>query len=131
MTNTLVAGFSSEFWERAQEGVLVRPVCQSCQKSFFSPQVLCPRCQSDAWEYKESSGTGAVYSFTVIHRPPDIHFPSPLVVADIQLDEGWRMFSWIVGISDSKIELNDRVKVAFINFSGRKLPVFELAKEAI
>ena len=83
-------------------------------------------CQSDNWEYVESSGEGFVYSYTVIHRTPDSQFPSPLVVADIELDEGWRMFSWVSDALERKIKINDRVKVGFTDFSGRKLPVFEL-----
>ena len=67
----------------------------------------------------------------MIHRPPDSNFPSPFVVADIQLDEGWRMFSWVTNALERKIQLNDRVKVAFADFSGRKLPVFELERETI
>ena len=97
---------ADEFWEKAKLEILVRPVCQSCGKSFFSPQVLCPNCQSDNWEYVESSG-----------------------VADIELDEGWRMFSWVTDALEKKIKINDRVKVGFTDFSGRKLPVFELEGE--
>tara|TARA_Y100001936_G_C15753306_1_gene497241 strand:+ start:278 stop:661 length:384 start_codon:yes stop_codon:yes gene_type:complete len=122
---------ANEFWRNAKEEILVRPVCQSCGKNFFSPQVLCPDCQSGNWEYEKSCGEGFVYSYTVIHRPPDSNFPSPFVVADIQLDEGWRMFSWVTNALERKIQLNDRVKVAFADFSGRKLPVFELERETI
>lgn len=93
--------------------------------------MLCPHCQSDKWEYEESSGEGFVYSYTVIHRPPGSEFPSPLVVADIQLDEGWRMFSWVLDGLEKKVQLNDRVKVAFMDFSGAKLPVFELERETV
>ena len=93
--------------------------------------MLCPHCHSDKWEYKESSGEGFVYSYTVNHRPPSSEFPSPLVVADIQLDEGWRMFSWVLDGLEMNVQLNDRVKVAFMDFSGAKLPVFELERETV
>ena len=129
LVKQLSLDIADEFWEKAKLEILVRPVCQSCGKSFFSPQVLCPNCQSDNWEYVESSGEGFVYSYTVIHRTPDSQFPSPLVVADIELDEGWRMFSWVTDTLEKKIKINDRVKVGFTDFSGRKLPVFELEGE--
>ena len=66
----------------------------------------------------------------MIHRTPNSQFPSPLVVADIELDEGWRMFSWVTDALKKNIQINDRVKVAFTSFSGRKLPIFELQGES-
>tara|TARA_B100000953_G_C17997724_1_gene414114 strand:+ start:600 stop:995 length:396 start_codon:yes stop_codon:yes gene_type:complete len=123
------AELSFQFWEQAESERLVRPVCSSCGENFFSPQVLCPNCHLDTWEYQESSGEGSIYSFTVIHRPPDSNFPIPLIVADIELDEGWRMFSWIVDCLPTEVDLGARVKVNFMDFSGRKLPVFTLKKK--
>ena len=120
---------TGEFWKQAQAQILVRPVCRSCGENFFIPQVICPSCHSDTWNYQESSGAGSIYSYTVIHRPPDPSFPSPLFVADIELDEGWRMFSWIVDSPATEIEISARVKVTFIDFEGRSLPVFKLIRE--
>jgi uncharacterized protein len=114
------------FWTQINSGILVRPVCRSCGANFFSPQVLCPSCQSDSWEYEESSGHGYIYSFTEIHRPPDSSFPSPLIVADIELDEGWRMFSWIVGCGSEDVRIGSRVYVTFEDFDAGTLPVFKI-----
>ncbi len=41
------------------------------------------------------------------------------------------MFSWVVDGLEKSVQLNDRVKVAFMDFSGEKLPVFELEREAV
>jgi uncharacterized OB-fold protein len=113
------------FWTQVNSGILVRPVCLSCGTNFFSPQVLCPTCQSDSWEYQESSGHGCIYSFTVIHRPPDSSFPTPLIVADIELDEGWRMFSWIIECESDDVRIGQRVRVTFDDFDTGTLPVFK------
>ena len=41
------------------------------------------------------------------------------------------MFSWVLDGLEKKVQLNDRVKVAFMDFSGAKLPVFELERETV
>lgn len=84
------------FWAAARERRLVRPYCPACDRSFFTPQIACPRCLSTAWEYRESSGRGVVYSATVVHRAPYPGFTSPYHVAIVDLEEGWSMLTNIV-----------------------------------
>ena len=93
MTSDNPAMLTTEFWEEIKNGKLVRPVCQDCDISFFSPQTLCPQCQSDNWKFRESSGKGSIYSFTIVHRPPDNAYPTPYIIIDVELEEKWRMYS--------------------------------------
>tara|TARA_B110000014_G_C19879923_1_gene455444 strand:+ start:57 stop:452 length:396 start_codon:yes stop_codon:yes gene_type:complete len=129
MTELSTSQLTSEFWDRAKSKKLVRPVCDNCGNNFFSPQLICPDCHQESWSYQESSGEGEIYSYTVIHRPPDTTFPSPLIVADIELDEGWRMFSWIIESDPTEVDIGRKVNVCFEEFSGRTLPVFTLKKD--
>lgn len=116
---------TAEFWQAAEHGQLVRPVCAACEASFFVPQLLCPSCRSADWAYQASSGSGAVYSYTVIHRPPDPSFEAPFVVADVQMDEGWRMLSWIVDCDIDQVTIGMAVQVQFVDRpDGRRLPGF-------
>lgn len=101
------------FWAAAAEDRLVRPVCDRCSRSFFSPQVLCPWCQSASWSFQTSSGRGSVYSYTIVHRPPSSDFVAPYVVGDVEMDEGWRLFSWIVGCAPDEVRSGMRVGVTF------------------
>ena len=107
------AELTQPFWDAVREGRLVRPVCASCGRSFFSPQVLCPWCQSGEWAFTDSDGIGTVHSFTVVHRPPSPEFVAPYVVADVEMDEGWRLYSWITGCAPSEVHLGMRVCVTF------------------
>ena len=50
------------FWDAANRHVLVRPVCTACGTNFFSPEVACPSCLSEAWTWEPSSGEGEIYS---------------------------------------------------------------------
>lgn len=117
---------TAPFWEACRRDELVRPVCDRCSRSFFSPQVLCPWCQSPTWTYQPSVGRGEIYSFTVIHRPPEPVFEVPYVVADVELDESWRMFTWIVSCKPEAVRIGMRVGVKFIDGPrGERLPAFE------
>jgi uncharacterized OB-fold protein len=117
------------YWAAVDQLELVRPVCRSCARSHFSPQVLCPWCQSSDWSYQPSSGRGSVYSHTTIHRPPDLTFAVPYVVADVEMDEGWRLFSWIVNCDAADVSIGMDVTVVFAaGPDGELLPFFEPAK---
>ena len=100
----------------------MRPVCGACGRSFFSPQVACPHCLSEDWSWQESTGRGVVHSFAVVHRPPGPGFTPPYVIADVELEEGWRMLSNVVG-DDVAIDLP--VEVTWLEVAdGAVLPVF-------
>jgi uncharacterized OB-fold protein len=84
------------FWSAAAEGRLVRPVCDNCGRSFFTPRWACPHCHATTWDYRESSGLGSVYSHTVVFRGPDDSWDVPYVLAIVALDEGWSMLSRLI-----------------------------------
>ena len=115
------------FWAGVDRGELLRPLCGDCDSSFFSPQVLCPNCLSSNWSYQPSSGRGRIVSHTTIHRPPDPRFEAPYVVADVEVDEGWRLFTWIVGCEPGDVAIGQRVAVRFVTgVDGEPVPAFAL-----
>ena len=117
---------SGPFWQAVDRGQLVRPVCGECGASFFSPQVVCPFCQSPNWSYQPSAGTGRVYSHTTVHRPPSPDFDAPYVIADVEMDERWRLFSWVVGCEPEDVHIDMAVQVSFVpGPDGQLLPAFE------
>jgi hypothetical protein len=112
------------FWEAADVGRLVRPLCDSCGRSFFSPQVACPNCLSTSWTWTDSDGRGVLYSSTVVHRGPTPGFPVPYELAIVDLDEGWSMLTNLVG-GEGPTPLGTRVEVEFLDLEdGHRLPVF-------
>lgn len=114
------------FWAAVEAGTLVRPVCGACGQSFFSPQAVCPHCQFSTWSYEPSSGLGEVYSHTTIHRSPAPEFEPPYVVADIEVEEGWRLFSWIVNCDPEEVYIGMPVGVCFVHGAdGQLLPGFQ------
>jgi uncharacterized OB-fold protein len=66
-----------------------------------------------------------VYSFSVIHREPSADFPIPTVFAIVDVDEGYSMFSDIVGCEPKDVTIDMPVQVVFEEISEEiSLPMF-------
>lgn len=121
------------FWEACSRRVLVRPVCDSCQKSFFPPQVACPICLGVVWQYHESCGTGTIYSFSEVHRAPSDEFSPPYVVVDVDLDgEGWNMMCNLDMSHGGRVNIGMRVNIGWEIRRGNSVwPIFRPAQGEI
>ena len=116
---------TGEFWAGVDRGELLRPVCSRCGRSFFTPQVVCPFCGSGQWNYEPSAGLGVVYSFSVVHRPPEPAFEAPYTLAIVDVAEGWHLLTWIVGCPPDAMHIGMEVQVRFVaGPDGALLPAF-------
>lgn len=106
---------SLPYWNGAREGRLLIQQCEDCRATHFMARHLCPTCWSNKLTWVESRGQGTVHSFTIIRRASIATFsPSvPYVVALIELDEGPRMVSNILGDDALDVGIGDRVQVTF------------------
>jgi uncharacterized OB-fold protein len=90
---------TAEFWEGARRGELRIQRCRACGKAYFFPRPFCPHCSSKDVEWFTASGKGTLYSYVISHRPaPGFQDWTPYVIAVVQLDEGPRMMTNIVGV---------------------------------
>jgi len=121
---------SATYWQSAKEGKLVLRRCNSCGELHFMPRYLCPVCWSTDLEWIEAKGKGTVHSFTIIRRASSQAFASlaPYVVALIDLAEGPRMMSNIVGDGALDVAIGDSVTLEFEDREGSKLPQFALER---
>jgi uncharacterized protein len=120
---------SAPYWAATREGRLVVQHCAQCGRHQLYARAHCLACRGPvAWV--TSTGRGTVYSFTVIRQNPSRSFRHllPFVVALVDLDEGPRMMSNIVGCEPAAVAIGARVKVRFEPVSEQaSLPLFELA----
>lgn len=90
---------SAAYWAGLKEGRLLLQHCLACGHVQAYQQALCRQCGSERLEHRAASGRGTVYSFSVVHRAPGPAFKAdvPYAVLLVQLDEGPRMISSLVG----------------------------------
>ncbi len=92
---------SDFFWEQAKKGALWLKHCDDCDRCFFYPRALCPRCFSRQTRWIPSKGEGVLYSFAIVHRAPAPAFAdrAPYVIALVDLDEGARMPTSLIDVA--------------------------------
>lgn len=112
-----VTPLTKPFWDAAKRGELLIQRCRSCGQYQWYPRSSCHKCSSLELEWSKVSGLGRVYSFTVIRRvvgnSPEFSKDIPFVVAEIDLDEGVRIYSNIVGVNPDEVKIGMRVRVTF------------------
>ena len=87
--------------------------CEACGCLSGFPRIACPSCFGEL-EWFAAAGGGAILSFTVIRRPHHERFREhlPIVMATIELDEGVRMISTIIGRNRLGASVGARVTLA-------------------
>jgi uncharacterized OB-fold protein len=121
---------NQRFWEAAKEGKLMMQRCKDCQSWVWCPRPICVDCNSDKLEWTSLSGRGKIFSFTVIREVVGRElrgFASdiPYVTAWIDLDEGPRICSNVIGCPIESVKIGMDVQVAFEDTGeGISLPKF-------
>jgi uncharacterized OB-fold protein len=121
-----VSDAARPFWDATREGRLVLPWCTICDQPIWYPRAICPNCLgSEAIEWREASGRATVYAVTVEQAGQTAALPAPYAVALVELVEGPRLLTNVVGVSPNEIAVGDRVHVTWEPLSdGRQLPLF-------
>ncbi|BBZ15474.1 Zn-ribbon domain-containing OB-fold protein [Mycobacterium branderi] len=109
----LVNPETEPFWRAADAGQLLLKRCSSCDATIWYPRDLCPECGSFNTEWFEGSGRGTVYSFTVNHKGDGVYRGEPYVLAYVELQEGPRVMTNIVGVDPADVRIGMPVKSVF------------------
>lgn len=119
---------SKPFWDGLNRNELLIQQCEDCHQHIFYPRLLCPHCFSDQVAWKEASGRGQIYSYTVVHRAfGPFADQVPFIVGIVELEEGVRMMTRITGRRE-EVEIGKQVKVTFEKVDDElTLPYFTLA----
>jgi uncharacterized OB-fold protein len=121
-----ISAVAEPFWDATREGRLLLQWCTACARPVWYPREVCPRCLGSTLEWRESHGRGVVYAYTVEHKAQTRALEAPYVVALVELDEGVRLLSNVVGRPPERVAVGDRVQVTWETLpDGRQLPLFE------
>jgi uncharacterized OB-fold protein len=119
------------FWANLREHRITAQRCKACGKFFtFPPQGSCPHCLSSDYDWIALSGKGRVYSFVTYHRAwhPAYQDKIPYNVSLIDLDEGPRLVSNVVGCTHDEIKVGMPVEIIYDDRDEYTLPQFRPVK---
>ncbi|MCL8207493.1 MAG: Zn-ribbon domain-containing OB-fold protein [Actinomycetia bacterium] len=113
------------FWDAVAQHRLLLRHCEDCGRYIFYPRAVCPHCFSDRLTWREASGRGTIYTYTVSHRAvaPYWEGKTPYVVALIDLEEGPRMLSNVLAPPEA-VHVGQKVRVVFTTVDDWTYPEF-------
>jgi uncharacterized OB-fold protein len=109
-----------QYWAAAAEHRLLVQRCAGCGHHQFYPRPFCLACSSRRIAWQQVTGRGWVYSLTTVRIPVHPDLPPPYVVALVDLDEGPRLLTNLVG----ECAVGDRVRVHWERRDDLVVPVF-------
>lgn len=114
------------FWDACARRELRFQQCDGCGNWWLPPSVACSRCWAAETQWVRAAGEGTVFSFAVYRRAYHPAFKPllPYVVAVIELAEGPRLVSNVVGVPPEDVHVGMRVRLEFQETEGIPLPVF-------
>ncbi len=110
------------YWQGCGRSELVLQRCRDCNTVQHRPRAVCVSCLSGEIEHFVASGRGSVYTFTVTHQnqAPGFREACPYVLAYVELEEGPRMMTNIVGCEPEEVRIAMPVVVDFADVEPRK-----------
>ena len=121
-----ISSLTQAFWDATRDEQLLLQWCTSCEQPIFYPRHVCPRCLGGELEWRPASGRGAVYAVSVqYHGTVPAFAGNPYAVALVELTEGVRLMSNVIGCDPEAVTVGMQVEVAWEPLSdGRNLPQF-------
>jgi uncharacterized OB-fold protein len=102
------------FWSATADGHLLLARCDACGVVIWYPRAMCPNCGTTSVSWIAASGFGTVYSFTIVYRGTGLYRDAvPYVIAYVELFEGPRVLSNIVGCEPEQVHIGQPVRVVF------------------
>ncbi len=101
------------FWDGVRDGKLLIQRCAACDRLRHPPAPMCAACRSLEWNTLEACGRGTIYSFVLHYHPEIPPFEPGHPIAVIELEEGTRVVTDLVGIAPEEVAIGLPVEVEF------------------
>jgi len=121
---------SQPFWDAVSNRQLVFQHCAACGNAWLPARSECPQCLSEEPVWLQSSGRARLVSWVVYHRAFNAAFAErlPYTVAIVELEEGPRMITNIVGADPNTLEIDQRLILRIEQDGDVMVPRFTPAK---
>jgi uncharacterized OB-fold protein len=114
---------TAAYWQAAASGKLVIRECSHCGKLHHYPRALCPFCFKPATGWREVSGRGKIYAYSVMRRAE-----TPYAIAYVTLEEGVTMLTNLIDCDFDGLRIGQAVKLVFQESEGGPpVPMFSPA----
>jgi hypothetical protein len=121
---------SGPFFAGAGRGELLIMRCPACGAYLAPASRLCTECLSEGLEWVAASGRGTLYTYAVMHQRyhPGFFEELPYNLAVVELEEGPRLNSNVVGVANEDLRVGMALVVTFAAAGeGVSLPKFRPA----
>ena len=118
---------NTPYWDSLAQGALSFQRCSACGHAWLPARSECPACLADQWRWEKAKGGAKLISWVVYHVAfhPAIAKRLPYNVAVVELDEGPRLISNVVGVADAEtLTIDQRLHLLIEDESGTAVPRF-------
>lgn len=137
MSTKIAEPFTEEQWLKFVQQKLLKFIeCQNCHKKSVIPAAVCTKCGSRNVTWKQTSGKGTIYTYTITAvPPPELQAIAPYATGVVELQEGLRINGIITGVE--KVDsfpadlIGKAVTVNFLELEGKSIISFKLSAENI
>ncbi len=117
---------SAPFFAAAKEGRLLIKKCRRCRRHLAPQRETCDSCGGEDLEWAPASGKGTLHSFVIMHQllHPAFKDEIPYNVIVVELEEGPRLTSNLLGTRNQEIKVGIRIEAVFEDLGGVTVPKF-------
>jgi len=110
-----ISSLNEPYWTGLKHRDLKLQRCNDCHMLWYPPGPFCPDCWSRNFAWQKLSGRGKVNSWVVFHQAyfSSVKDEIPYNVAEVELEEGPRLLTNLVGIDNADIQIGMPVEIVF------------------
>lgn len=111
---------SAPFWIGLKAHQVRLQRCEDCGQWIFFPRAHCPECASPKLVWRDVSGEGELYTYTIARIPtlPEFTDEMPQILAVVQFDQGPHINTTLIGVQESDLRIGMRVRPVFDDRPG-------------
>ena len=118
---------NTPYWDSLAAGALSFQRCSHCGHAWLPVRAECPHCLGAEWGWEQAAGGAKLISWVVYHTAfhPAFAGRLPYTVAVVELDEGPRLISNVVGLDAGRpLAIEQRLRLVIEDESGTAVPRF-------
>ena len=118
---------NTPYWDSLAQGALSFQRCDSCGHAWLPARSECPQCLAPEAHWEKAAGGARLVSWVVYHIAYHPAFANrlPYAVAVVELDEGPRLISNIVGVADPEaLMIDQRLRLVIEDEGGASVARF-------